>query len=184
MAEPKKATVFDVAGPGAPTMNTATSSRPIIIKHPTVQDPMVNDEPKPELPVPEPVVASPSAKKVVIEPLHHDVAEPVTVAVTPPPPAPEPVAVPVAADIDANAPIIDDEQQSKSRTEAVAKLTLSEQYFLPIETLEQRRSKRTAIIGTLTIVILMLAWYNVALDASLLPNTFGLPHSSFFSAGS
>lgn len=68
--------------------------------------------------------------------------------------------------------------------ERITKLVESEQYFLPIYTAEARHRKRLIVVGLLLSVILGLAWYNVALDAGLLTNTFNLPHTSFFSVSS
>lgn len=70
---------------------------------------------------------------------------------------------------------------ARERAARLEKLVESEEYFLPIETVEQRRSRRVAIFGLLLIIILAAAWYNVALDAGLLPNTYNLPHTTFFS---
>lgn len=219
-AAPKPA-VFDVAKPGAPALATSSTSRPIIIKHQNVPDPMVNEKPSPEPTENErqtaPTLLSPSAKKIVIQPLHDaeekvdvkpseptkpttepapeiDITaalktdkpepkpEPAKEEPTPPKPEPKPVVVEPKVEIPKDKPVIDDEAVLAERAAQVQKLVASQEYFLPIETIEQRRTKRTAILGVLSIIVLLAAWYNVSLDAQLLPNTYNLPHTSFFGA--
>lgn len=265
MADKKKPTpkkkqpagaVFDVAKPGKGGITTSSTSRPVIIKHPHMPDPMVNQERRDDL-QPAPVLQP--TKKIVIKPLHDDIdndgvvdAEPIKVSTAAPtepksapllaadaaeaealipeadsaddtvtepesveqtaePPAePEPAAPkpPVkSAEPADDAPAItpdtkiadvvpepdtsgipedpeEREADTKAARERAARLQRmidEEEYFLPIETLEERRSRKVAIIGLLFIIILAAAWYDVALDSNLLPNQFNLPHTSFFS---
>lgn len=51
---------------------------------------------------------------------------------------------------------------------AVQKLSESKKYFLPINAVEQRKSKQFVILGIVVSVILALAWVDIALDASLI----------------
>lgn len=74
-----------------------------------------------------------------------------------------------------------DTQKTQARVARLEKLIEDEQYFLPINTVEERRSRRLAILGLILIIVLSLAWYDSALDAGLVPNTYNLPHTTFFS---
>jgi hypothetical protein len=183
-----------------------TVKDPMVNATPAKTEPAKTDESTAKV-----VTASPAAKKIVIQPIHATLdeavalpAEPDSVAVstevaeqpaekasatTEPITITEikkPVNNPVEAPEDKvshdDKPVIDDQTVTAERIKRVNDLVTSEQYFLPIETSEHRRSKRTAIIGVCTILLLVAAWYNVSLDAELLPNTYNLPHTSFFSA--
>jgi hypothetical protein len=208
MAESKKSTpkkspgVFDISHPGKGGIAASSTSRPVIIKHQLMPDPMVNTDRQPDLPV---VLPSKAATKVRIAPLHDDIDAD---GIQDPPKAakevPEPVPNVVVADkpevkITSETKIADvapepdtsgipespDEREADNRMarEKAAKLQRmidNEEYFLPIETLEERRSRKVAIFGVILIVVLAIAWYNVALDAGLLENTYNLPHTTFF----
>lgn len=69
---------------------------------------------------------------------------------------------------------------ARERATELQEIIDKQEYFLPIKTVEQRRSRRFAILGLLLIILLGLAWYDVALDAGLLTNTYNLPHSHLF----
>ncbi|HEY1064349.1 MAG TPA: hypothetical protein VGE30_03585 [Candidatus Saccharimonadales bacterium] len=193
--KPPKHGIFDVAKPGSGQLPASGNSRSVIVSNrPVIKDPMVSEPTKPEA-TPE----APSTKKIRIEPLH-DTAE----APTPEPEtAPEPTVVvddkPVTvtpettvADIAPNAleePVAipqpseareAEDELNRKRVARLQKMIDEEEYFLPIKTVEERRSRKVAIIGTITIILLAAAWYNIALDAGLLPNTYDLPHTSFF----
>ena len=93
------------------------------------------------------------------------------------------VAVPAAKRDDKQlSPMQNDEalRLAQERAARLQHMVEKEQYFLPINAVEERRSRRVALLGLLLVVLLALAWYDVALDASLVPNTFNLPHSSLF----
>ncbi len=68
------------------------------------------------------------------------------------------------------------------REEALQKLTESKKYYLPINTIEKRRSKRFVILGILLSLLLIVAWLDIALDAGLISNSSNLPHTNFFAA--
>lgn len=65
--------------------------------------------------------------------------------------------------------------------EAIDKLAAGKQYFLPINTVEKRRSKRFVAIGILLSLLLILAWADVALDAGLIHLSGIKPLTHFFS---
>lgn len=188
------AQVFDVSGPGKGSQASATS-RPLITGNaPVIKDPMVNE------PSTEPVLPAKPSKKVNIQPLHNDITPPEEIK------APEPIAIeepafepaekptgfpepaPDAAVKPEEAPGVpadadqrdEDSKVARERAVRLQKMIDEEEYFLPIQTTEQRRSRKVGIIGIVLIIVLALAWYNVALDAALLPNTYNLPHSTFF----
>lgn len=51
---------------------------------------------------------------------------------------------------------------------AIAKLSDSKQYYLPINTVEKRRSRRFVAIGIILSLLLIVAWADIALDAGLI----------------
>lgn len=76
----------------------------------------------------------------------------------------------------------DQVDQEKLKAEAaLQKLVDSKQYFLPINTLESRRSKRFITLGVLLSIILIAAWTDIALDAHLITIDGLKPLTNFFS---
>lgn len=59
-------------------------------------------------------------------------------------------------------------KQQAEHTVAIQKLIATRQYFLPINAVEKRRSKRFVALGIMLSLILAVAWVDVALDASLI----------------
>ena len=51
---------------------------------------------------------------------------------------------------------------------AVEKLIDSKQYYLPVNSVEKRRTKRVILIGIILSIVLALAWVDIALDAGLI----------------
>lgn len=71
---------------------------------------------------------------------------------------------------------------AKAAEEAkLQKLIESKKYFLPINQVEQRRSKHFAIMGILIALVLVVAWADVALDAGLVKINGVKPLTHFFS---
>lgn len=191
--------VFDVSKPGKSGLPASSTTRAIIVSNrPLMRDPMMSEPSKGDL-TPPPVKPSP---KMTIQPLHDTVehepkAEPAPQAnvqaaqpaeVTPKPPEGFPEPAPDAAIKPEEAPGVPPENEEREVDTELArkhaarlqKMIEEEEYFLPIKTMEERRSRKVAIIGLLLIIVLAAAWYDVALDAGLLPNTYDLPHTSFF----
>lgn len=82
-------------------------------------------------------------------------------------------------------PSKDQEEEEKKLAEeaaAIQKLIDEKQYFLPINSLEKRRTKRVVAVGILLSVILAAAWFNIALDAGLLQIEGVKPVTHFFSS--
>ncbi len=71
-------------------------------------------------------------------------------------------------------------QAAQERAARLQQIVEKEQYFLPINAVQERRSRRIAIAGLLLIIILAIAWYDIALDAGIMPNLYNLPHTHLF----
>jgi hypothetical protein len=65
--------------------------------------------------------------------------------------------------------------------EGVQKLIDGKQYFLPINAVEKRRTKRVILLGILLVVVLAVAWVDIALDAGLVEIGNVKPMTHFFS---
>ncbi|MDB5171138.1 MAG: hypothetical protein JWO35_832 [Candidatus Saccharibacteria bacterium] len=77
-------------------------------------------------------------------------------------------------------PEVADEEQVKADA-ALQKLVDSKQYFLPINTLESRRSRRFVAIGIILSLIMLVAWADIALDAGLITIEGVKPLTNLFS---
>ena len=80
-----------------------------------------------------------------------------------------------------SAPAVNEKQLAVEAAQAakVADLIKQERYVLPINALERRRSKQVVIGGFLLIVILAMAWLDLAADAGFI-HMPGLPLTHFF----
>jgi len=67
------------------------------------------------------------------------------------------------------------------REAALQKLVESKKYVLPINSLEQRRTKRVVLLGLLLSLLLAAAWVDIALDAGLIHLAGLHPVTHFFS---
>ena len=65
--------------------------------------------------------------------------------------------------------------------EAVQKLVDAKQYFLPINTVEKRKTKHFVLLGAVLSVLLALTWADIALDAGLIQISGVKPITHFFS---
>lgn len=85
---------------------------------------------------------------------------------------------------DKNAKQIEAEEASKieAHEQAINKLVESKQYFLPINSVEKRRSKRFVSLGILLSLLLIIAWADIALDAGIINLSGSIPHTHFFSS--
>jgi hypothetical protein len=75
------------------------------------------------------------------------------------------------------------EKQAKHDAE-IDKLIESREYYLPINSVEKRRSKRFVLLGVLLSAVLLLAWADIALDAGLVNISSNIPHTHIFSSSS
>ena len=184
----------------------ATSKPVIVTNRPIMADPMVKPASgAPELEAAEKPkeVRAPSASKIVIQPIVHD-EEPAP-EVPAEPEAPESKSEPAPTEPekptepgqpaeaeepeDTQLPAeatdkTDAEEDDPAEIERRAKLDAlaeSQKYFLPITTAEQRKSRRTIVLGTILAIILLLAWADFAVDAGLVSLPVNVPHTNFFS---
>jgi hypothetical protein len=63
----------------------------------------------------------------------------------------------------------------------VQKLVDSKQYYLPINSVEKRKTRRFVVLGLLVVILLALAWADIALDAGLIHVDGIQPLTHFFS---
>lgn len=129
-------------------------------------------EPKPELPAPKPVEktpAVPEAEPATDTEVFDDIPE-------------QNKPTPTDAQLDpAEAADKAAIKQAAEHEAAIQKLVDSKQYYLPIKTVEQRRSQRNVIYGVLFTAFLIAAWLNIALDAGLIELGRIQPVTNFFS---
>jgi hypothetical protein len=161
--------IIDVAHPGksAPSDN---SKSVIVRSRPLLKDPMMADnkpptdaaahdgpaETKPLQPAAKPNLKPPAAPSPETE-------KPTEPEESPPPPDQSPT----PKDNDAQQAEAEAAEQAK-RQAAIDKLAASKQYYLPINSVEKRRSKRFVIFGVLLSLLLIVAWADIALDAGLI----------------
>ena len=79
-------------------------------------------------------------------------------------------------DIDAKAA-----EEAAKHEAAVAELSESKKYYLPVNAVEKRRTKRVVLLGIVLSILLALAWVDVALDAGLIQMSGVKPVTHFFS---
>ncbi|HEX7368478.1 MAG TPA: hypothetical protein VF261_02380 [Candidatus Saccharimonadales bacterium] len=84
---------------------------------------------------------------------------------------------------DATDPKADDEAVRAAAAHAaeIDKLAESHKYYLPINQVEKRRNKRSAALGLVLIILLCLAWLDIALDAGIFRLGGIHPITHFFS---
>lgn len=196
MSEPKKTTgpkaIADVAHPGKSA--PSDTSKPIITRRPMMKDPMVVEDNADKL---EDTAKKPLSKQsgeTKIEPPKPDKTTEEADAPSPKeldekPAEPEPEAP--DTDDQANKDKGKDKKPKQLEEEATAvqakqdaklqKIIDNKKYFLPINAVEQRRSKRFVVLGILLAVLLALAWVDIALDASLIKIGSVRPVTHFFS---
>ncbi len=71
------------------------------------------------------------------------------------------------------------EAEAKHQAE-LDKLAESQRYFLPLNAVEKRRSERAVVLGALLILLLGLAWADIALDVGLIHVSGIKPVTHFF----
>lgn len=195
----KTATIIDVAHPGK-TAPAANSKSVIVRSGPILKDPMVVDEVADSdkgVDTDEPALRSPTAPLLPSEKPAEAIETTDSVPVAKPdklPPADpsDDVAKPAEA---AEADTTDDESvpakdakaieaaavEEAKHQDAIDKLVESKQYYLPINTVEKRRSRRFVVLGTILSLLLILAWADIALDAGIIHINGVKPVTHFFS---
>lgn len=71
--------------------------------------------------------------------------------------------------------------EQAERDAKLQKLIDNKKYFLPINAVEQRRNTRYALLGVILVLVLAIAWADVALDAGLIHIDNVKPVTHFFS---
>lgn len=201
--------VMDIMHPGTGKPADATTRPIIVTNRPVLQDPMVSgasDTPN-VVPSAEPVSApSPSSSKLVVQPLTAAPADTDADGVIEPGEM-KPAESEVKADPSPDEPAPDrssdkteptdeaDEDADGTPTTAAADAELAasakameeidnmveeKTYFLPINSVEKRRSKHVFIFGMLLIVLLAVLWLDVALDAGFIKLGGLSPLTHFF----
>lgn len=187
-SKPKStATIIDVARPNE-TAPSDTSVPVIVNNRPILRDPMMaNESQSIDKPATETPKLSPTATKINIQPLGYKEDEVVNtedkgkesdkVELVP---AEE--VVPSTQDQSEN--LISVENQAETKTEEeknvieseeqakydadLQELVVSKKYYLPINTVQKRRTKRFVAIGIGVTILLVVIWIDIALDAGLI----------------
>lgn len=199
----KTAPIIDVAQPGKSA--PSATSRSIIVNHrPRVQDPMVTAEkPKPDVDKDVEVVPDPAVPKIEdqtqLRPAAEQTIQPPAAATddkieavdeAKPEPAkaesenPDPTEGDESTTAEAKDPAVDAQVEAAKQAEhdaAIQKLADRKQYFLPIDSVEQRRSQRFVVLGIVLSLVLAVAWVDIALDAGLIKISGIKPVTHFFS---
>lgn len=84
-----------------------------------------------------------------------------------------------------NTPAEEEEAEASRKAEHDAnlqKIVDSKTYYLPINAVEKRRSKRFVLLGIAVSILLILLWVNIALDAGLIKIDGLSPMTHFFSS--
>ncbi|HEX8227025.1 MAG TPA: hypothetical protein VF572_04115 [Candidatus Saccharimonadales bacterium] len=196
--------IIDIAKPGSLPPASATA-RPVIVSNRAVmQDPMMvplGDILTPEVETPAPQPAQQTAKRV-IRPLGEapptgkdkdsdgvveDSEKPSqAVAVKKEAVDTKPTSEDRASITDPLGSAETDTDNSKQdevskAQEEIDRLIEEKTYFLPINSIEKRRSRHASILGLLLIIVLGAAWLNIALDAGLIKIGGLQPLTHFFS---
>lgn len=204
-AKTKAKKVFDIAKPS--TVPAEPTTKSIIVGHGSLmRDPSIV-APKAETEDGEPIVTAPlSGHGMTIKPMTRSDNEvngekpiPVVEAMPIPTPVPEKPTtsstpepksdIPKDENRTVTDPSADQARVEQAAQEADAKrlmainaLEESGKYFLPINRQEKRRNRQFALIGLVAVMLLVVAWLDVALDAGIIYNNYHLPHSHLFSS--
>ena len=185
MVKAKKATgsapIADVAQPGmTPPSDT---SKPIITHRPMIKDPMVTEEEAPAGQTAEKPLQRKTAR-TTIEPPEEPAPSPKPEKKEEPVPETEPQNEPEPEAEKGKPATPDPEAETDARTAQdahIQKIIDSKKYFLPINAVEQRKSKRFVALGVFLALVLALAWVDIALDAGLIHIDGIKPATHFFS---
>lgn len=197
MAETKEITtqkkVFDVAKPSSTPADP--TSRPLIVNHgPIAKDTtVVEDGPENEEST-DKATESLLSKHAVIQPLVEQEVEPgladEKVNNADERPKEEPTNEPSDEKLgpdpkmlsNAQTKKLEEEEQKRQheRKVQIDQLVSSGRYSLPINSVEKRKNRRLVIAGIVLCLLLMVVWYDVALDAGIVSNVLKLPHTRFF----
>jgi hypothetical protein len=126
----------------------------------------------PPQPKPAAEVAAPAERPDEVAPVEEPKPEPVPVpdkekAEEPAPEGTEEVTDKPLAPGEEDAAAKKAEEEKAEHEAAISKLVENQQYFLPINSVEGRKTKRFIALGILLILVLGVAWVDIALDAGL-----------------
>lgn len=179
----KTAPIADVEHPGK-TAASPTSKPVIVSNRPIIKDPMVVEDSadkQPELP------ARKTSTKPKLQPLtppseheepQSDTSQDENEVVNE---APEP---PNAEAKNSKKTVEESEElEAKRKAERAAnlqKIANAKTYYLPINSVEKRKTKRFVALGVLLSILLIMIWINIVLDAELMQIDGITPVTSFF----
>ncbi len=187
MAEDKKSPtsappISDVEEPGK-SAASATSKPVLVTNRPIIKDPMVVDEDQKDSDAQE-LPAKKTSTKPKIQPLE-----------TSPKPGEgnEDQKEAPKSDLEAEKPegkpakkkpVEESEevlaQRQAEREANLQKIVDAKTYYLPINAVEKRKTKRFVVLGLLFSILLIMVWVNIALDAELVQINGISPLTSFF----
>jgi hypothetical protein len=76
------------------------------------------------------------------------------------------------------------DDEAATHVAKIAELVMSKKLFLPINMKEKRRNKKIVALGIIVAILLVIVWFDVALDAGIIHNSLNLPHTHFFTVKS
>ena len=174
--------ISDVAEPGK-SAATATSKPVLVSNRPLIKDPMVVEDDANDDAKQSPAITKGSSKK--IQPLDSS-----------PKPLDDEESVPVEPPSEAEKETETEEQLKPKKLEDneaaeaarqaerdanLQKIVEAKTYYLPINTVEKRKTKRFVVLGILLSILLIIVWLDVALDAGLIQIDGISPLTHFFS---
>lgn len=152
----------------AQASNKTVSEQPLTRTHQTVLQPLPSSESETPAPAPTPTPITIPAPDI-------QDAKPIPPDVKAPPTQETPVATPTGTDaaigtkeIQTDAQIAMAQDAEAKRLDDLRQMVETKQFYLPIETTENRRSKRVVGSGILLSLLLAAVWLDVALDAGLI----------------
>ncbi len=187
----KKKPIADVAQPG--TTAPSDTSKPIIKHGPMMRDPMVVESAEKKAEADVPMVTKTAELKVEPPASETEPAEEPSADNDPEEPAEDGKSgqdktgtpdTPAKEDSAKNQKKVDPDAEAEAEAAAEAKLEQvidSKKYFLPINTVEHRKSRRFVILGVILAVVLAVAWADIALDAGIIDLGGVKPVTHFFS---
>lgn len=178
----KKKPISDIQEPGK-TAVSATSKPVIVTNRPLIKDPMVVEDVD-DAPTKEVLPSKKTSTKPKLQPLQSP-AKPESEETEPkdePVPSTEPSKEKTPPQKQ-KASDDDSEGLEKRKTEHDAnlqKIVDAKTYYLPINAVEKRKTKRFVLLGVLLSIFLVMLWMDIALDAGLIQIDGITPFTSFF----
>ena len=165
--------IIDVAHPG--TSAPSSNSKSVIVTNRTMlEDPMVNKPSDTPTAVPEiKQSVNPDTKsKIEIKPLSEPTVVNQAKVEVPDEPESKDIEPTAQSLVASDKQVIDklkaDEIEKTERDAEIQSAIDSKQYFLPINTVENRHNKRVITIGVALSFVLILVWIDIALDAGII----------------